>query len=45
LFRDAALSNENAREYGASETCSKYDSDPGTKLLSEDYLKVPKTLG
>lgn len=33
LFRDAALLNEYAREYGASETGSKYDGDTGTKLL------------
>lgn len=30
LLRDAALSNENAREYVASETGSKYDGDPET---------------
>lgn len=44
LFRDAALSNDYAKEYGASETGSKYDGDNGTKLLNEGYLKVPKTL-
>lgn len=38
LFRDAALSNENAREYSTSETGSKYDGDPGAKLLSEGYI-------
>lgn len=42
LFRDAVLSSEYAREYGASETGSKYDGDTGTKLLNEGYLKVTK---
>lgn len=33
---DAVLSNEYAREYGASETGPKYDSDTGIKLLNEN---------
>ncbi|KAI9354413.1 hypothetical protein BD770DRAFT_324909, partial [Pilaira anomala] len=41
LFRDTA------REYGDSETGSKYDGDNGTKVLNEGYLHcrvLPKTL-
>lgn len=44
MFRDSRFMNEVAREYGASETGSKYDSENGTKILNEGYLKVPKTL-
>jgi hypothetical protein len=43
LFRDSRFMNETPREYGTSETESNYDSENGSKILNEGYLKVPKT--
>lgn len=34
--------NESTKEYSASETGSRYDSENKTKLLNKGYLKIPK---